>query len=312
MSSTMLKYLSPGSRVKPAVAPVTPRPKGRPKTTPTEGDLSLGEKRPRVLSSKTSFEAEQERKETHQRLELLEHVLSQGPVEERMEQILRLQAQTLHDNKQLRGLLLRRSSSSSNEFETPERPTTRGQRSPGLDEVPMEVCWDKSAAEKAYGMLGDCEEANLGAKLGGELGNCLSARVGGKKAGQHTPEVLEICRKAGQIGGEKGREWGCYGGRPKKIQTGSASASAQKGMRRPLRWEPQVGHRFHALSFIRKALKTRGLGKFTKKENNEEEGEGKNDQLWEEPHEDDVPDEVWVQIRDGGFGKEMEDLEEEM
>ena len=224
MSSTMLKYLSPGSRVRPAVSPVTPRPKGRPKKTPTEGDLSLGEKRPRALSSKTSFEAEQERKETHQRLELLEHVLSQGPVEERMEQILRLQAQTLHDNKQLRGLLLRRSSSSSNEFETPERPTTRGQRSPGLDEVPMEVCWEKSAAEKAYGMLGDCEEARtggmLGAKLGSELGNCPSARVGGrvggKKAGQHTPEVLEICRKAGQIGGEKGREWGCYGGRPNK------------------------------------------------------------------------------------------------
>ena len=271
----MLKYLSPGSRVRPAVAPVTPRakgrPKGRPKKTPTEGGLSLGEKRPRALSSKTSFEAEQERKETHQRLELLEHVLSQGPVEERMEQILRLQAQTLHDNKQLRGLLLRRSSSSSNEFETPERPTTRGQRSPGLDEVPMEACWEKSAAEKAYGMLGDCE----GAKLGGELGNCLAARTGGKKAGQHSPEVLEMCRNAGRDGGVKGREWGCYGGRPKKIQTGSASASAQKGMRRPLRWEPQVGHRFHALSFIRKALKTRGLGKFTKKENNEEEGEGR-------------------------------------
>ena len=159
----------------------------------------MGEKRPRVLSSKTSFEAEQERKETHQRLELLEHVLSQGPVEERMEKILRLQAQTLHDNKQLRGLLLRRSSSSSNEFETPERPTTRGQRSPGLDEVPMEVCWEKSAAEKAYGMLGDCEEARTGAKLGGELGNCLSARTGGKKAGQHSPEVLEICRQAGKM-----------------------------------------------------------------------------------------------------------------
>ena len=107
---------------------------------------------------------------------------SQGPVDERMEKILSLHAQALHDNKQLRGLLLRRSSSSSNEFETPERPTTRGQRSPGLDEVPMEVCWEKSAAEKAYGMLGDCEEARTGA----ELGNCLAARTGGKNAGQHT------------------------------------------------------------------------------------------------------------------------------
>ena len=116
-----------------------------------------------------------------------------------MEKILSLHAQALHDNKQLRGLLLRRSSSSSNEFETPERPTTRGQRSPGLDEVPMEVCWEKSAAEKAYGMLGDCEEARTGAKLGGELGNCLSARTGGKKAGQHSPEVLEMCCNAGKM-----------------------------------------------------------------------------------------------------------------
>ena len=56
-----------------------------------------------------------------------------------------------------------------------------------------------------------------------------------------------------------------------------------------------MGHRFHAARYIRKALKTRGLGKFTKKENDKEEE-------WEEPHEDDVPDEVWVQIRDEGFG----------
>ena len=219
MSSTLLPYLSPGSYVRPAVAPVTPRakgrPKGRPKKTPTEGGLSLGDRRPRALSSKNAFEVEQERKGIHQRLELLEHVHSQGPVEEMMEKILRLHAQALHDNKQLRGLLLRRSSSSSNEFETPERPTTRGQRSPGLDEVPMEVCWEKSAAEKAYGMLGDCEEARTGAKLGGELGNCLSARTGGKKGGQHSPEMLEMCRNAGRDGGVKGREWGCFGGRPK-------------------------------------------------------------------------------------------------
>ena len=172
----MLKYLSPGSRVRPAVAPVTPRakgrPKGRPKKTPTEGGLTLGEKRPRALSSKTSFEAEQERKETHQRLELLEHVLSQGPVEERMEQILRLQAQTLHDNKQLRGLLLRRGSSSSNEFQTPERNTKGGQRSPGLDEVPMEGPGRCEAAGKHFGILGSCEAALTGGEMGGALGDC--------------------------------------------------------------------------------------------------------------------------------------------
>ena len=52
---------------------------------------------------------------------------------------------------------------------------------------------------------------------------------------------------------------------------------------------------FHAVIYIRQALRTRRLGKFTKKENDKEEE-------WEEPHDDDVPDEVWVQIRGGGFG----------
>ena len=42
-------------------------------------------------------------------------------------------------------------------------------------------------------------------------------------------------------------------------------------------------------------MRIRRLGKFTKKENDKEAE-------WEEPHEDDVPDEVWVQISDGGFG----------
>ena len=71
-----------------------------------------------------------------------------------------------------------------------------------------------------------------------------------------------------------------------------------------MRWEPQVGHRFHAVRYIRQALRTRRLGKFTKNDNDKEEE-------WEEPHEDDVPDEVWVQIRDEGFGRrnvKMRDL----
>ena len=74
----------------------------------------------------------------------------------------------------------------------------------------MDVCWEKSAAEKAYGMLGDCEEAKLGAKLGGELGNCLSARTGGKKGGQHSPEMLEMCRNAGRDGGVNGERVGVF------------------------------------------------------------------------------------------------------
>ena len=103
----MMRYLSPGSIVRPKVEPLMPRPKGRPKATPAEGGLSLGDKLPRALSSKNAFEAEQERTDMHQRLELLEHVHSQGPVDERMEEIMRLHAQALDENKQLRGLLLR-------------------------------------------------------------------------------------------------------------------------------------------------------------------------------------------------------------
>ena len=87
------------------------------------------------------------------------------------------------------------------------------------------------------------------------------------------------------------------GGPKNESQMGSASTSAQEGLGRPMGWEPQVGHRFHAVRYIRQALKTRRLGKFTKKENDDEEEEE-----WEEPHEDDVPNGVWVQIRDEGFG----------
>ena len=102
MTSTLLPHLSPGSYVRPAVEPVTPRhkgrPKGRPKATPTEGGLSLGDKRPSALASKNAFEEEQARKEIHRRLELLEHVHSQGPVDERVEKILSLHAQAEDEN----------------------------------------------------------------------------------------------------------------------------------------------------------------------------------------------------------------------
>ena len=102
MSSTLLPYLSPGSYVRPAVEPVTPRhkgrPKGRPKATPAEGGLSLGVKIPRVLASKKRFEEEQALTELHRRLELLEHVHSQGPVDERVEKILSLHAQAEDEN----------------------------------------------------------------------------------------------------------------------------------------------------------------------------------------------------------------------
>ena len=93
----------------------------------------------------------------------------------------------------------------------------------------------------------------------------------------------------------KGREWGCYGGRPiNESQMGSASTFAQQGLGRPMRWEPQVGYQLHAVIYLREALRTKRLGQFTKKDNDKEE--------WEEPDEDDVSDQVWSEIRDAGFG----------
>ena len=101
----MMRYVSIGSIERPKVEPLMPRPKGRPKATPAEGGLSLGDKRPSALASKKAFEEEQARKEIHRRLELPEHVHSQGPVDERMEKILSLHAQSLHENEQLMGSL---------------------------------------------------------------------------------------------------------------------------------------------------------------------------------------------------------------
>ena len=84
-----------------------------------------------------------------------------------------------------------------------------------------------------------------------------------------------------------------FGGRPKhESQMGSASTFAQKGLGRPMRWEPQVGYQLHAVRYIREHLRTKRLGKFTKKENDEEE--------WAEPDANDVSEQVWSEIRDAG------------
>ena len=109
--------------------------------------------------------------------------------------------------------------------------------------------------------------------------------------------MLEKCRQAGREGGIRGEEWGSHGGRPKEeCEPGSASQGAHKGMVRPQKWEPQVGHQLQAVKYMREQLRTRRLGKFTQDEHDEEKEE------WEEPEADDVPHEVWTVIREKGFG----------
>ena len=98
-----------------------PRPKGRPKATPAEGGLDLGVKKPRAMASKKVFEDEQGMKHIYRRLELLESVHAQGALDEKVQKVLSLHAEAEEENKHLRDLLMRRGSSSSNEFETPDR-----------------------------------------------------------------------------------------------------------------------------------------------------------------------------------------------
>ena len=64
-----------------------------------------------------------------------------------------------------------------------------------------------------------------------------------------------------------GKDWGMMGGRPRdECEIGSAPRFAQKGLVRPQKWEPQVGHQLQAVRYIREQLRTRRFGKFTKEE----------------------------------------------
>ena len=141
------------------------------------------------------------------------------------------------------------------------------------------------------GELGNCQAALMGGEPGGELGNCQAAKMGGKRGATHSPEVLEKCRKAGMLG----KDYGIMGGRPRvECEISSAPRSALKGLVRPAKWEPQVGHQLNAVRYIREQLRTMRFGKFTKEEGVEEE--------WEELEVNDVEEQVWTEIRERGFG----------
>ena len=68
----MMRFLSPGSKVRPKVEAPQPKAKGRPKAAAVEGDLDLGQKRMRSCASKKAIIDEQRWKEMERRLELLE------------------------------------------------------------------------------------------------------------------------------------------------------------------------------------------------------------------------------------------------
>ena len=295
----MERFLSPGFKVQPKVEA---KPKGRPKVKAAEGALDLGEKRARVCGSKKVVVDEQRMREMERRLELLETVHSQAAASyDKLQKVLSLHEQAEEENKQLRELLKKRRSGTT--FETPDRKPSGGLPSPDGAEIPCEGPGRSEASGRHFGILGNCEAALRGGELGREFGNCEAALRGGalgncevsKKGGQLSPEMLEKCRQAGREAGMRGKEWGTWGGRPKEeCEPGQASQMAQKGLVRPQKWEPQVGHQMQAVKYIRQQLRKRRLGKFTQEEGAQEE--------WEEPEATDVQEEVWAQIREDGFG----------
>ena len=306
----MERFLSPGYKVSPKVE-ATPKARGRPKVNAAEGALDLGEKRPRVCASKKVVVDEQRMREMERRLELLETVHSEAAAsDDKLQKVLSLHEQAEEENKQLRELLKKRRSDTRSDttYETPDRKPSRGLPSPDGAEIPCEGPGRSEASGRHFGILGgelgNCEAA----RRGGELGNCEAALRGGalgnceasKQGGQLSPEMLEKCRQAGREGGMRGKEWGRWGGRPPggECEPGSASQMAHKGLVRPQKWEPQVGHQLQAVKYIREQLRTRRLGKFTQEEGAQEE--------WEEPEATDVEEEVWTQIREEGFrGKKL-------
>ena len=78
--------------------------------------------------------------------------------------------------------------------------------------------------------------------------------------------------RKGREAGIKGKEWGKHGGRPKEVgEPGSAPPVVLKGIRRPQKFEPRVGHQLVAVKYIREQLRTKRIGVFTQKEDKEGE-----------------------------------------
>ena len=296
----MERFLSPGSHCKDPVETPPPkakakgkpkgRPVGRPKSTGPEGALDLGEKRPRICHSKKAVINEQRMQEMQRQIEVLQALVSEDTVDAKIQKVLALHEQSVESNKQMRDLLTRagKHARPAGEYvETPDRKPSGGCPSPGGCEVGSDV-GSCEAVGKHFGILGRRGGTCEAALRGGALGDCEKARTGG----QHTPEILEKCRQQGKEGGILGAVWGKFGGRPASSDSvGSAPAMAQKGLVRPQKWEPKVGHQLHAVKYIRERLRARREGKFTQEE-------GASQEKWEEPEASDVEMAVWSQIRE--------------
>ena len=128
----------------------------------------MGQKRMRSCASKKAIIDEQRWKEMERRLELLETLHAQGDFsDEKVQKVLSLHEEAEEENKQLRGLLLKRRSGGS--FETPDRKPSGGLPSPEGDEIPLEGPGRCEAAGKHFGILGSCEAAMTRRRVFGGL-----------------------------------------------------------------------------------------------------------------------------------------------
>ena len=101
----MERCLRPGYQV---TEKVFPRPKGRPKRQADEGALDLGQKRQRLCGSKKGWVDEQRMRDMERQIELLQS--ERASSDEKVAKVLQLQEQTEEHCKQLRELLMKRSS----------------------------------------------------------------------------------------------------------------------------------------------------------------------------------------------------------
>ena len=273
--AAMKRFLSPGYQLRPPKPPEPKRAVGRPKRPAPEGALDLGEKRPRLCASKKALSDEMRIAALERKVEAL-HVASSQEVsrDERVDKLMQLVEQADEDTAELRERMMgrRRSFAGSSGGLAVERQRELGHLG------------------SEFGHFG-----HLGAVPGAVAAATASAEAG-CKGGQLSSERLATCRAAGREGGVRGAAFGKFGGRP-PTEAAAAPTSARKGLVRPAKFEPKVGHQQQAVKYIREQLYARGLGKF------DAEKEGK--EGWEEPEASDVEDDVWAEIRSSGFGKKV-------
>ena len=219
--AAMKRFLSLGYQLRPPKPPEPKRAVGRPKRPAPEGALDLGEKRPRLCASKKALSDEMRIAALERKVEAL-HVASSQEVsrDERVGKLMQLVEQADEETAELRERMMgrRRSFAGSSGGLAVER-------------------------QRELGHLGS-EFGHFGhlVAVPGAVAAATASAEAGCKGGQLSPESVAMCRAAGREGGVRGAEWGKFGGRPPLEAQPGAPLPAQKGVVRPAKFEPKIGH----------------------------------------------------------------------